>query len=160
MRCATASDYPGRAKRFGCAHDGADVAGILHSGDYYDERILAEQIIQSPCGSDSKCGDTLWCVRPGNAAKQAIGSAQDAQTVGQELSQASEMPVAGIGDQQGFDAEVCAESCFDKMRAFEAERGPSVILMPQRALEGVAKTLEPAVVRAVQAFGFRTVRGA
>src|SRR5208282_3202479 len=114
----------------GGAQDGADIAGVLNTGEDYEKRSAggcrcAEQLIESGCARLDECGDALRMLGVGEPFKEAVGGAQSWEgqfRPADERSEAFVVAFAGLAEEDGFDAAAGAESFFDEADAFDSDR--------------------------------------
>src|SRR5690242_15672447 len=152
------SDGGGGSEGGGGAKDGADVAGVLHSRQNGDQRRGAagrrpDDVIEGSLARFNQSGDALRVLGIGNAFKKRVRGTQNGEgnlfaiQVGR---QARMMALAGLAEENGFDAATGAQGLFGQARAFDAD-APG--FRGQAAAQGHAEFLEPAVVAATDDSG-------
>ena len=144
-------DGSGGTERGSGAEDGADVAGILNTGEDDDERrALArgcgEKIFELRGAGGDESGDALRMFGVGDAFKKAIGGGENGNGnfgAGDERSKFGAVAFAGFAEEDGFNLATGGEGFFDEAEAFDAD---GVGFGGQAAAEGHAEELEPAIV--------------
>jgi hypothetical protein len=117
------------AESGGGAENGADVSGILNTGEDYEKRRAggswrAEQLIESGCAWLDECGYALWMLGVGETFEEAVGGAQSGESQFRPVHERSEafvMAFAGFAEEDGFNAAAGAESFFDEADTFDAD---------------------------------------
>jgi len=155
------SDGAGGSEGRGSAKNGADVAGVLDSGENDEKRGDAsfgggEQLVERKLARFDESGDALRMFGVGHAFEEVVGGVENREgdlfTV--EIgSEARVMAATRFGEKNGFDAAARRESFFGEADAFDADGAG---FGGEAAAQGDAKFLEPAIFAA----GDDSVRGA
>jgi len=142
MRGAFCGDDSRGAEGFGGAKNGADVAGVLHADENYDEGIRASQkIVEGKLRRAQKSGDALGSFRGGDGGEKLVRRAENESRPVEFSEKRGQGFFGGGAREDGFHLEAGANRFRDKADAFEAD----AFILRARGVQDGAEKFEPVI---------------
>ena len=142
MRGALRGDNSGGAEGFGGAENCANVAGILHADENYDEGIeTAQKIVEGELRRTQEGGDALGCFRAGDGGEKLVGGVEDDCGAVEFGEKRREGFFARRAGENGFEFETGADRVGNETCAFKAD----ALVFRARRVEDGAEKFEPVI---------------